>query len=216
MARSRRSPPGSTEAQLALFPELPAAARQRRTAPRTRYFFALWPDEKLRAALAAVAAAIPPGAAARAYRVRPERYHLTLAFLGPLSALQIEAAQKAGAAVRGRAFGLRLDRVGYFDSAHLAWIGPQVPPPELLRLKAALDRELLHLQLPVERAAFAPHLTCLRGLDDAPDPPAVALDWPVSGFALVRSTVGGAASSYRLLGRWNLDPADPAPQPQRA
>ncbi|MDB5987493.1 MAG: 2-5 ligase [Nevskia sp.] len=189
--------------QLALFADLPPAARQRKSAVRARFFFALWPGELVRTQLNAAAATIPPGSA-RALRVKPERYHLTLAFLGALQPQQVEAAQKAGSAVAAAAFRLQLDTVGYFSGPRLAWIGPQAAPSELLRLKAELDRELLHLGLPVERNQFQPHVSCLRGLDDAPDAPSVSISWPIDEFVLMRSAIKDGVTIYKRIGRWRM------------
>gem|GEM_PF-263881 len=189
--------------QLALFADLPPAARLRKSAVRARFFFALWPGDWLRSQLVQAAASIPPGSA-RVQRIRPERYHLTLAFLGPLQSQQIEAAQKAAGAVRLAAFRLPLDRVGFFSNSGIAWIGAEKPPPELMRLKAELDRELLHLGLPVERGAFQPHVSCLRGLDTAPDAPAFNLTWPVDEFVLMRSSSRDGVTMYKRIGRWKL------------
>lgn len=196
----------ATDDQLALFPDLPPAGRLRRG--RSRLFFALWPDRALRDGLERAAALIPPGDSSAVQRVRPERYHLTLAFLGELDARQIEAAQRAGDAVRASAFEFRLDRIGHFAGANVAWIGPSQPVPMLSRLKAALDRELLHYGLPVETAAFVPHVTCLRKLREPPDAPAPSLSWPVSDFVLVRSCrdAAGRPAGYKPLRRWPLQP----------
>lgn len=190
--------------QLALFPDLPDAARLRPS--RSRLFFALWPDAALRARLAAAAALIPPGGNAATYRVRPERYHLTLAFLGELDKRQVEAAQRAGDAVRAEAFSIRLDRIGHFAGANVAWIGPALTAPGLARLKAALDRELLHYRLPVDSAPFVPHLSCLRRIREPPDAPEPALDWAIDGFVLVRSARdrSGRPAGYKVLRRWPL------------
>jgi 2'-5' RNA ligase len=189
--------------QLALFDDLPEGARKRRPT-RSRMFFALWPDEGLRQALAAAAAHVPPGDAARSYRVKPERFHLTLAFLGLLEPRQVEAAQRAAAEVRARPFRLRLDQVGHFEGPNVVWIGPLALPPELAQLKAELDRELLRFGLPVAGGPFIPHITCLRGVREAPDAQAPDLAWEVGEFVLVKSVLKPGASYYKLVGRWPL------------
>ncbi|GAC1622104.1 MAG: RNA 2',3'-cyclic phosphodiesterase [Nevskia sp.] len=193
--------------QLALFPDLPDAAKLRRSRPRL--FFALWPDRALRAGIERAAALIPSGDVAAIHRVRPERYHLTLAFLGELDARQAEAALQAGDAVRAAAFEFVLDHVGHFEGANVAWIGPSVLEPALARLKAELDRELLHYRLPVASEPFVPHVSCLRKIRERPDAPPPMLRWPVSDFALVRSCrdAAGKPAGYKLLRRWPLLPA---------
>ena len=192
--------------QLALFPDLPDAARLRLS--RSRLFFALWPDRGLRAGIEQAAALIPPGDAATAVRVRPERYHLTLAFLGELDTRQIAAAMQAGDSVQVPAFDLMLDQVGHFSTANVAWIGPGRLDPALAKLKAELDRELLHHCLPVSSEPFVPHVTCLRKIREAPDAPPPALRWSVTDFVLARSArdASGKPAGYKVLKRWPLSP----------
>ena len=188
--------------QLALFPDLPAGARGRR--PSTvRSFFALWPDPAVRAALALAAAQVPPGVS-RVHRVKPERYHLTLAFLGDLEPLQIEAAAQAGDALAADGFCLSLDRMGHFFGPNVVWIGPAELPRGLVQLKASLDRELLRFGLPVAGGGFVPHVTCLRGMREAPDAPPVRIEWQVRDFVLVRTVRRKGTPEYKVVRRWPL------------
>lgn len=189
--------------QLTLFPEPITGARRSRVA-RTRMFFALWPDESVRLALARAAMVIPPGDAARASWVRTERYHLTLAFLGEIEPRQAEAAERAASEIRVRPFRLRLDTVGHFEGPNVVWIGPQGLPAELTQLKAELDRELLRFGLPVVAGKFTPHVTCMRGVREAPDAPPVRIDWTVSEFVLVKSVLKPGMSRYKIVQRWPL------------
>jgi len=207
--------------QLTLFPEPITAARRTRVA-RTRMFFALWPDENVRLALARAAMVIPPGDAARASWVRTERYHLTLAFLGEIEPRQAEAAERAAADVRVRPFRLQLDTVGHFEGPNVVWIGPQSLPPELTQLKAELDRELLRFGLPVVAGRFTPHITCMRGVREAPDVSPVRIDWAVSEFVLVKSVLKPGMSRYKIVKRWplvmeigKLDLEMPEPEPEQ-
>ncbi len=198
----------ATEDQFALFPELGDAGRLRLS--RSRLFFALWPGPHLRRRLNSAALLVPPGENPSTYRVRPERLHLTLAFLGELDARQIEAACAAGDAVRADRFGMRIDRVGHFEGANVAWLGPSITAPGLARLKAELDRELLHVHLPVDTGVFVPHITCLRRIRERPDAPELSLDWQAEDFVLVRSARDrdGRPAGYKVLKRWPLRSKD--------
>lgn len=191
--------------QLTLFPEPVETSRRPRTT-RQRMFFALWPDEQVRLALARAALVIPPGDAARAQWVRTERYHLTLAFLGEIEPRQAEAAERAAAEIRVRPFTLQLDTVGHFAGPNVVWIGPQSLPPELTQLKAELDRELLRYGLPLVQGRFTPHITCLRGVREAPDVAPVQISWPVREFVLVKSVLKPGMSRYKIVQRWPLVP----------
>jgi 2'-5' RNA ligase len=189
--------------QLTLFPEPTGGVRRPRRS-HARMFFALWPDEATRMALARAAIVIPPGDAVRAHWVRTERYHLTLAFLGELEPRQAEAAELAGDQVQARPFRLQLDTVGHFEGPNVVWIGPQTLPPELIQLKAELDRELLRYGLPVLPGKFIPHITCLRGVREAPDASQPQIDWGVEEFVLVKSLLKPGATKYKVVKRWPL------------
>jgi 2'-5' RNA ligase len=194
----------SVDDQLGLFSELQVPASLRLS--RSRLFFALWPDRRLRSALAKAAAELPLGKSPGAYRVKPERLHLTLAFLGELNARQVEAAYRAGDAVRAASFAFRIDHIGHFEAANVAWIGPSTLDAPLARLKAELDRELLHVGLPVDTAAYVPHVTCQRRQRELPVAAAPNLNWSVSDFALMRSCrdASGRPAGYKVLRRWPL------------
>lgn len=189
--------------QLTLFPE-PVGESRRPRATRQRMFFALWPDESVRMALGRAALVIPPGDAARASWVRTERYHMTLAFLGEIEPRQVEAAERAAGEIRVRPFQLQLDTVGHFAGPNVVWIGPQSLPPELTQLKAELDRELLRYGLPLVQGRFTPHVTCLRGVREAPDAAPVRIDWAITEFVLVKSVLKPGASKYKVVRRWPL------------
>jgi 2'-5' RNA ligase len=175
-----------------------------RAASRSRLFFALDPPKDVRAQIAEVVARMPAGSAGRARRVKPGRFHLTLAFLGDMNRAQQDAAILAADRVEAESFGLILDRVGYFPGAHVAWIGPSAIPAGLSRLKAELDRELLRFGLPAEVQMYQPHVTCLRAARDVPDMDAFSIEWTVCQFALMRSSAEPDAAEYEPLNRWPL------------
>ena len=77
-----------------------------------RLFFALWPDEALRPRIAQAAASIVSEHAPGGRALKPDKYHVTLQFLGdfrPLPPSLVDSAKAAAAAVRSPAFELSLD-----------------------------------------------------------------------------------------------------------
>ena len=189
--------------QAGLFAELPEATR--RGGRRASYFFALWPDAAVRRRLASVSAALPLGEGTVPYRIKPERLHLTLAWLGEIGRFQVDAAILAAEDVQAKPLLLRLDRTGHFPNASTAWLGPSTLLPALARLKAELDRELLRYGLPVAGEAFVPHVSCQRNVRTLAEVAPFEVLWPVTGFALLRSArSGGKADGYRVVRRWSL------------
>lgn len=182
-----------------------------------RLFFALWPDDASREALASAARAVrqrhhPVGRATAA-----ARYHVTLQFLGSYPVWPEDIVARAIAAageVIAEPFGLSVDRAASFGS-RVWWIGPAETPPELTRLVLRLRDALRRNAVPHERLErFTPHVTILRDADRAlaptPMPPVV---WKPDDFVLAASSSPGSGE-YRVLQRWPLaraaDPAGPS------
>lgn len=175
------------------------------TAERRRLFFALWPDEAVRARLDATAVA----AATSGRRTACENLHLTLIFLGMRGAEERARALAAPDDLAPAAFDLCLDRLGYFPRARTLWLGPERVPNELIALFEALNRRLSAAGVNAELrnadpARFRPHVTLGRKAL----PPSAAtrarvtpVHWRVNGFALIESKPGGR-SCYEMLKRW--------------
>jgi 2'-5' RNA ligase len=173
-----------------------------------RLFFALWPDEVLRSRIAKTTASVVREHAPGGRSLKPDRYHVTLQFLGdfrPLPASLIDDARAAAAAVRSPAFDLSLDEVGSFRGANVWWLGAQHAPDALHALYGALGHCLAKRRVPVKSAAsFVPHLTVQRDvrhhIAPSPVPP---LAWPVREFVLIDSQPG-RGTPYEVIGRWSL------------
>ena len=178
-----------------------------------RLFFALWPDDAVRAAIAGHAVALRQRLRPRGRPVSPHRYHLTLQFVGEFEALPAALAGRAmsaAARVRAPAFELRLDRTGSFDNRSIPWwLGCGRTPGGLLRLWDDLGQALGLARVEVRSAnRLRPHVTILRDATAALPSGAidVPVDWHVDAFVLIHS-VSGARPEYRELGRWPLSAA---------
>ncbi len=158
--------------------------RHATSAERARLFFAVRPDNDARDLLAWVQAGFDAGGA-RA--VMPDNFHLTLAFLGEVSAHRREYYAQAAGTVEIPGFSVALDRFGYFDRRAVCWLGPSVIPVALRTLHKRLQRALgpcgYH-----DRREFRPHVTLFRkaaGLPIPDETPSVEL-W-VDRFFMVES-----------------------------
>lgn len=166
-----------------------------------RLFFALWPGEAARGALAALARETARDCGGRA--VAGNRLHLTLAFLGEVPAGRVGAVRGAAAAVSAAAFDLVLDRAGSFARAGVAWAGVEPPPPALATLQADLAGRLAAAGFLLERRPFAAHLTLARRVARPVEGRAIApVGWRVWDFALVETKPGDGR--YETIERWPL------------
>lgn len=182
----------------------------RTTDRRVRLFFALWPDEATRAAIAAAAKTLRERHDVRGRWLRPPRYHLTLHFLGERDDLDedlLRDLRSVGSAVAVAPFSLVLDHAGSFGTRRSVWwLGGAVEP--VLPLWRALDDRLrgsdLDRRLRRDARPLVPHVTVLR---DAGRPlvrePVDPVHWRVDRFVLVRSDVDRGAR-YVVLGEWPL------------
>ncbi|MBF6024657.1 RNA 2',3'-cyclic phosphodiesterase [Lysobacter niastensis] len=172
-----------------------------------RLFFALWPDDTLRAGIDEVARELMQRHDPGGRLLSAARYHMTLQFLGdfnPLPPSLIGDACAAADTLQLPPFDMTLDCAGSFHGSHVWWLGTQHRPPELLRLWDEMGIALARAKVPVKPhgQAFAPHLTILRNVRRfiAPEPVA-PLPWRVDAFVLVDSRPG---RDYEVVRRWPL------------
>ena len=173
-----------------------------------RLFFALWPDAALRKQIATTVSRLERDNATGGRRLNPDRYHLTLQFLGdfqPLRQSVLDGAIDAAGSIRLRPFGLVLDLAGSFSKAGVCWFGASTVPETLQQLWNELGQALTSARVQVRSVpTFIPHLTVLRDVrKPLPPTPIQPLPWAVREFVLVDS-VSGAHPAYRVLGRWPL------------
>ncbi|HWA14049.1 MAG TPA: RNA 2',3'-cyclic phosphodiesterase [Burkholderiales bacterium] len=169
-----------------------------------RFFFALWPDDKVRDGLGAAARRMHRALHGR--RTRDENLHLTLAFLGEVDIEDLERLRAPPPSLAAGAFTLTLDRWDCWPRNRIGWAGPSVTPPALQRLAANLVDWLQALGFELEKRRFAPHVTLVRDAQHAAMPGVPQpVRWHVEDFVLVRSQRLPRGSQYEIVARWPLD-----------
>ena len=169
-------------------------------ADRHRVFFALWPDDATRAAISRATRE-----AVRLSGGRPiakERLHITVAFLGELTAAGLETARAVPPIAIGP-FELTLDAIGVWPESKILWLAPTALPAALAELENRLWDALVERGFRGAERDYLPHVTLARRarpVDSAVEP----VRFPVRGLALVESFPGGRNVHYEVLERWNL------------
>lgn len=172
-------------------------------------FFAIWPDDGVRARIADAAAELRRAHAPRGRWIRPHRYHLTLRFLGEYAHVPDQELALAGAAgdhVHAAPFDLVLDAAGSFRNRSIPWwIGCDSIPEAWLALTSSLADALQTVGwLAKASKRPVPHVTVLRDADAAlPSSTIPPIAWPVTGFVLIDSRLG-ADPTYSIVRRWTL------------
>jgi RNA 2',3'-cyclic 3'-phosphodiesterase len=145
----------------------------------------------------------------------PEGIHLTLKFLGEISARQVTQVTEALAGLGSfEPFTLQVAGFGFFPDARrprVFWVGVKAPPAlgELARLiETAMER----LGFAAEGRTFSPHLTLARFKVSRPQPELVALLEPkrelilgcfeVSEFYLFESRLSSHGAQYQKVARF--------------
>jgi len=166
-----------------------------------RLFFALWPDDEVRARLERWSRELHALCGGRT--TRPENLHVTLAFLGSVEETQVAEVERAAGEVAPKAVSLVLDQPGYWKHNRIAWAGASVVPPELAALVSDLRGALAKSRIGFDAKPFVSHVTLLR---DAREPRAIPelapIEWRLEGFALVQSVSLPQGSRYEIRKSW--------------
>ena len=175
--------------------------RSRPVVPPARLFFALWPDDEVRAQLAHWSRELHALCGGRP--TLPENLHVTLAFLGSVEDARVAEVERAASEVAPRAISLLLDRPGYWKHNRIAWAGASVVPPGLAALVSELRGALVKSQIRFDAKPFVSHLTLLRDAREPRAMPALApIEWRLDGFALVQSVSLPQRSRYEIRRSW--------------
>lgn len=180
---------------------LPAASPK--TERLHRLFFAAWPSDTLRAAIAPRIRALQPDGVGRPQR--PDQWHVTLEFLGPVPASRVGAVREAAAQVRAGPCEILFDSVEYWRRPEVLCLLARVLPSPLEGLVRQLRSALAARGFEPESRPFRAHLTLARKVTHpAASVPFEPLPWPVTDFALVESITDRSGSVYTPLATWPL------------
>jgi len=171
-----------------------------------RMFFALWPDQEVVAAMAALLSASP----LRGVRPIPtQNLHATLVFLGSITGDTRHALECAVDALWGRPFVLVLDAHGWWRRPQVLWLGASTAPSELTQLVANLNSAAAELGLKTDPRPYQPHVTIARKVYRPTDMRAFRpIAWQVADFCLVESVTGSGGAAYCVHRRWPLADAE--------
>jgi 2'-5' RNA ligase len=167
-----------------------------------RLFFALWPDEPIRAA---IAHGLPEWTAGLdGGLLRPDQWHVTLEFIGAVDAGRRPALQAAADTVPMPSFELQFDRCEHWREPQVTCLVAAVTPVPLASFVAQLRAAVAAAGFAPDHRPYRPHVTLARKVRTAVDSPvAPPLCWAATGFALVRSTSDPAGSRYEPVHWWN-------------
>ncbi|MFO1427753.1 MAG: RNA 2',3'-cyclic phosphodiesterase [Steroidobacteraceae bacterium] len=162
---------------------------------RHRLFFAFWPDEALRAAIARSTQSLFPLAGRP---VSPPNLHVTAAFLGAVAEERVAALRALAGPVAP--FPLTFDRIEHWPKPRVLAAVASRPPPALQVLIDGLWSRLDRLGFARESRPYRAHLTLAREVRMLrAGTNWQALEWPVTELRLVESRSTPAGVAYELI-----------------
>jgi len=164
-----------------------------------RVFFALWPGDSVRQKIFNVLKqSIYVNSSGQAHGVN--NLHLTLHFLGKLTASQLDCVLQQATTVKAKKFELLLDEFGHFEAPKILWLGPKKTPRHLSDLHTKLANALSICQVPIESRTYRPHVTLMRKFKGFKESHiSNMMYWKVDQFALLESLSTENGVIYRPL-----------------
>ncbi|HLN48040.1 MAG TPA: RNA 2',3'-cyclic phosphodiesterase [Steroidobacteraceae bacterium] len=168
-----------------------------------RLFFAVLPPVEVRDGIAAAALRLPLDA--KSALVRPDNYHMTLAFVGEVPAAQLAIVRAIGESQHACSFTVRFDAYEYWPEAAVLVAAARDIPSSLARLWERLHAGLAGQQLARKPELLRPHVTIARKVSQAPVLQAMtAFAWKAQTFSLMQSNRNGVEPTYTVLNTWSL------------
>jgi 2'-5' RNA ligase len=179
-----------------------------RRTPELRLFFALWPSDARRTALAVAAA--PAILQVDGHPVAPANLHVTLAFLGMTPGRTLARLIEAGGQVPRLAIELEFERLEFWAKPKVLVAMPSAVPEAVRELVDGLWTSVASLGFERELRPWHPHLTLVRRVR-RPPPENLPLA-PVENageaspwrLALVESSSHPDGVRYKPLADWPL------------
>ena len=196
-------------------PEAPPAEAASREAAR-RLFFALWPGEAMRQAMALATAEAVQASGGRP--VSAANLHITLAFLGSVPERQLpqlgtiarRAASPSGTDLTDLPLAdeprieLAFDHLEYWRAAHLLCAVPAEPPARVAALVRGLQALLTEGGFAPDLKPFRPHVTVVRKVSRPGRAKMHRVVWRFTELALIESRTLAEGALYSVVESYAL------------
>jgi len=165
-----------------------------------RLFFALWPDDETRNAIARIVKQVAPLHQGKS--IRTDNLHLTLAFLGHVNKAQRDCVERVAESISITPFSLCLEHLGVFPRAKVLWLGIKEQPEALIQLANKLANGARNCEIKLDEKAFKPHVSLIRKVNRLSELEIEPIYWSVNQFCLVHSTSHDGEVGYRVVKSW--------------
>jgi len=171
-----------------------------------RIFLALWPGEETRQQLLEAQKRLKREPVLQTAReVNPDNLHMTLQFIGSISAEVIQKLVTCLDKVDCSGFEMKVTTMGCFPKPRVVWLGLQTIPPELIQLEQHTAACVEQCVEGYQRIPYRPHITLFRKAKISPEQDgSPEISWRVQSFALVESKSHAEGVQYHVLKQWLL------------
>lgn len=131
--------------------------------------------------------------------VPAQNYHMTMAFLGNISARQRQVLDETMDGLSIAPLQLRLDKTGYWSKNGILWLGSTDTSTAMETLASACRRAANKAGIRVDRKRFEPHLTLARNETLLPQAPLEPPDFMLQSHEVVLFQTVFDTSGVRYL-----------------
>lgn len=133
-------------------------------------------------------------------------FHITLCFLGNITARQLEAISAALENLNGESFQLTLDSTGVWSGPKIFFVAPSDTPDALKELAANATSIARQADISVEKRDYQPHVTLIRNVRAEFPPPLFQpeITCRFKQFHLLESVSTNSGVCYPIRQSWPL------------
>lgn len=166
-----------------------------------RLFFALWPDQETREKVSKLNRVIRSD---RVRKVKPDNVHITLVFLGGVTADQERALIDGAGKIAAEPVDVQFDQLTLWRRPGILSLTCSEQPLPLLNLVAELTKIAVACEIDVDKRPYKAHVTLARKARVKPEIDLQPLRWQADSFALVETVSTETGSHYQVLQSWPL------------
>ena len=166
-----------------------------------RLFFALWPANETRKQIDIINQSL---CVKRLKKVKYDNFHVTLVFLGNVSAESEALIRQRMKNISTQAFTISFDQLSFWRKPGLLCLTTQPYNQPLFILVNALKRELGQCGMTLEDRPYKPHISLARKAHRPIDIDIPPIEWQVKSFGLVESLSTPEGVYYRVVQTWGL------------
>ena len=135
-----------------------------------------------------------------------KQIHLTLLFLGNVTAAHITILKQVMNNVVARELTFDLNQLNYWKKNQILYAHAPFYPDELFLLTDSLWNAILDTPLKIKKYTFTPHVTLIRKANqpDINHPFGIPIHWSAKHWFLMQSKQTEHGVEYVPLGKWNL------------